>query len=99
MNTTGMTALAALAICTLTACAPTTPNLDNNFGEASRVLRAQQTRNPDAPVANRDKLPDGLEGRAAREAYERYQQSFTNPPQPTVNVFGVGLGGTSGGGN
>ena len=99
MNSTGITALAALAIFTLSACAPTTPNFDENFGETSRVLRAQQTHNPDAPIANRDKLPDGLEGRAAREAYERYQQSFTTPPQPTVNVFGVGLGGESGSGN
>lgn len=99
MNSTGTTVLAALAIFALSACAPTTPNYDQNFGEASRVLRAQQTYNPEAPVANRDKLPDGLDGRAAREAYERYQQSFTTPPEPTVNVFGVGLGGTGGSGN
>ena len=96
MNSTGVTALAVLSICILSACAPTTPTMDQNFGDTSRVLRAQQVRNPDAPVANRDRPVDGMDGRAAHSAYGRYQRSFTNPP-PTPNVFAIGVG--SGGGD
>lgn len=93
MNSTRIAALAALSICTLSACVPTAPAFDERFSESTRVLQAQQVRNPEAPVANRDKLPDGLEGRAAREAYERYQKTFTDPPPATMGVIGISSGG------
>ena len=52
----------------MTGCVSSGTNFDRNFGDANRTLAAQQTRNPSAPVANREKLPDGMDGRSAREA-------------------------------
>lgn len=83
--------LGALALAGLTACAPTTPTFDRHFGETVPALRAMQTKNPDAPVANQSKSVDGIDGRAAREAVERYHKSFTEPPAP-VNPFLIGVG-------
>lgn len=89
-------ALASLALA-LAACAPTTPTFDRHFGETVPALRAQQTRNPDAPIANQGKSVDGLEGRAAREAVDRYYNSFAEPPVQS-NVFTIGVGSGSGNG-
>lgn len=72
-----------------------TPNLDERFGQAVEMAKAQQTLNPDA-----SKNPDpvkGIDGRAAREAVERYETSFQRP-QPQQNIFSIGVSGTSGGG-
>ncbi|MFC5301303.1 hypothetical protein [Azospira restricta] len=72
-----------------------TPNLDAQFGQAVEMAKAQQTLNPDA-----SKNPDpvkGVDGRAAREAIERYEASFQRPP-PQQNIFSIGVSGTSGGG-
>lgn len=86
-------ALASLTL-VLTACAPTTPTFDRHFGETVPALRAQQTRNPDAPIANRNKSVDGIEGRSAREAVDRYYNSFAEPPAQS-NVFTIGVGSGS----
>lgn len=88
---------AALALVALAGCAPTSPNFDRHFGETVPALRALQTRNPDAPVANQGKSVDGLDGRAAREAIERYHQSFSEPPVPE-NPFLIGIGNGAVGG-
>jgi hypothetical protein len=77
-------------------CVSRSPVFDQNFGASMKTLQAQQVRNPNAPVANRDKLPDGIDGRAARESMERYATSFSEPPPP-VNVFSIGVGTPSGG--
>ena len=82
------------AFATLTACAPTTPVFDRQFGEATRSLTAQQIIDTNAPVANRNRVPEGMDGRAALSTHERYQKSFTDPPPP-VNVFTIGIGGGS----
>lgn len=85
-----------LAFATLTACAPTTPVFDRQFGEATRSLTAQQIVDTNAPVANRNRIPEGMDGRAALSTHERYQKTFTDPPPP-ANVFTIGIGGGSGG--
>ena len=85
--------LAVILACSVAACAPATPVFDQQFGGSARTLQAQQVRNPNAPVANRDKLPDGIDGRAAREGIERYQSSFGKPP-PANNTFVIGVGKT-----
>jgi hypothetical protein len=73
----------------LSACAPTTPQFDANFGNAVRTAIAQQTLNPDAS-GNADPV-SGMDGRAAREAVDRYQKSFSQPePQPSVFTIGIG---------
>ncbi|MBI2307528.1 MAG: hypothetical protein HYU78_09505 [Rhodocyclales bacterium] len=73
-----------------------TPVLDSQFGQAVEMAKAQQTINKDA-----GKNPDpvnGLDGRAAREAVERYETSFQKPPPPQ-NVFNIGVSSGSGGGS
>lgn len=90
-------ALAAALASALAACAPTSPIFDQEFGRSVPQLRAQQTQDPNATLANRDRPVDGLDGRSARESMERYYQSFVEPPQPT-NVFTIGVGGDTGGG-
>lgn len=81
------------AVGVLSACVQPTPAFDRHFGEATRIMAAQQTRNPDAPVANASKLPDGLDGRAARDTIDRYQRGFVEPPRAGGFVIGVGAGG------
>ncbi len=73
---------AAMALfCTMTtACVPTTPHLDVEYGESLATLRAQQTLNPDAPMANANQPVSGLEARAARETMDRYFKSYAVPP-------------------
>lgn len=76
----------ALALALLGACS-TTPNYDARFGDAVREARLKMTINPDAglkedPVA-------GLDGKSAKEAVTRYQNSFKAPP-PVTNVINIG---------
>lgn len=89
-------AISFLTLAGLAACAPTSPTFDRHFGETVPALRAMQTRNPDAPIANQSKSVDGLDGRAAREAIDRYQNTFTEPPPPVVNPFLIGVGSGAG---
>ena len=75
--------LAVLAGC----AASTTPNYDARFGDAVRQARAAMTIDP-RRAANPDPVA-GLDGQAARTAFERYQDSFKAPP-PVVNVINIG---------
>lgn len=69
----------------------TTPQVDSRFGEASLVLKAQQTRDPAASMRNENRPVDGMDGRAASNAIDRYHQSFALPPPPvTIINFGTG---------
>lgn len=71
----------------------TTPAYDARFGDAVRqAVQAAKVNPAPAPV-----VPEslGLDGKAAREAQERYHNSFREPP-PTINV--INIGGSSGGG-
>lgn len=83
--------LAGGTACMLSACAPTTPHWDTNFGNSVRAAVAQQTLNPEASQ-NPDQVR-GMDGRAAREAVDRYQKSFKQP-EPQPNVFTIGVGGS-----
>lgn len=75
----------------LAACA-NTPRLDRHFGESLRLTRAQQTLNPEARL---NSAPvNGLDGPAARSAYDSYQRSFATPEQPSGG-FTIGSGGVT----
>ena len=77
-------------------CATTTPNYDARFGDAVRNARFAMTINPDAAAHGDD--AKGLDGRSAKEAAKRYQDSFKDPP-PVTNVINIGGKiGTQGGG-
>jgi hypothetical protein len=85
------TYLLAAAVALLAGCANTgTPRLDDHFGYAVNMAKAQQTINPDASL-NTDPVA-GLDGRAANEAIERYIDSFEAPPPSNVNVINIGGG-------
>ena len=78
----------------LAACVPTSPAFDRSFGDSVKALQAQQVRNPNATVANRDKLPDGIDGRAARETMERYEKSYGSPT-PQSSAFSININNAS----
>lgn len=75
-----------LALAVLIAgCSSVAPNYQARFGEAVRASRQAQVIDPqpeDRPAA-------GLDGPAAREAMQRYRDSFKTPP-PVVNVINLG---------
>ena len=92
MNTTRMLALAAIV--TLCGCAvSTTPETDARFGQSFNLIKAQQTLNPDASL-NTDPVA-GIDGKAAKGAYDNYRDSFRKPPEeargPSTAV-GVNVG-------
>ena len=71
----------------LAGCAvSTTPHYDLRFGDAVRQARELHVINPQG-VSNNAVL--GIDGKAAREASVRYQNSFKEPP-PVVNVINIG---------
>lgn len=90
------TSSCALAACALlSACASTTPNVDQRFGDAVRAARALQTINPDASL-NPDPV-GGIDAKASKESLDRYHDSFKSPPQ-SFNVINIGGGLSSGSG-
>ena len=71
-------------------CVSTTPALDRQFGESVNLAKAQQTLNRSASL-NTNPVK-GMDGQAAKSAYDEYQKSFKAPvPQP--NAFTIGVGG------
>lgn len=88
--------LLAAAICQLfAACASTSPNVDQHFGEAVRAARAQQIINPAASL-NPDPVA-GIDAKASKESMDRYQDSFKAPP-PSFEVINIGGGLSAGSG-
>lgn len=77
----------AAAIAALTGCATsTTPQLDTRFGESVTAVRNKQTLNPGTPAGD---TAQGIGGKPAVHAQERYQDSFKTPPR-TFEVLGIG---------
>jgi hypothetical protein len=74
---------------------PATPRVDCEFGDSVNMAVARQTMDKDAAIRNANKDVAGLDGIAAREALVRYQKSFRTP-EPTPNVFSIGMGGGTG---
>ena len=86
-----LTAFAGCAL--LSACISTTPNFDSRFGDSAQIAQARQTIDPGATTRNAANPAAGLDGVAARAAYDRYLFSFVRPvPQP--NVFAIGVTGS-----
>ena len=82
--------LVAVLGAVLTGCVSPTPNFVALFGQTVRTLSAQQALRPQATLDNRDRVPEGMEGRAARETIERYQRSFeAAPPQNQTYMIGA----------
>lgn len=82
----------AIGVCIagLAACS-TTPNFDSYYGNSLNILKAQQIIDP---AASLNAQTTNMDGQAAREAIERYNNSFKTPtPQPSVFTIGIGSGG------
>ncbi|QOY96477.1 hypothetical protein IM543_01985 [Massilia sp. UMI-21] len=75
----------------LQGCAQTTPQWDRQFGVATRSNLAAQVLDP-AAAANTNPAT-GIDGRAAKGAHDRYQQSFAQPesapPALIINAGGA----------
>lgn len=69
-------------------CAPTTPLLDKEFGNTVRLLREQQTIDPNASA---NTAATALDANAANGVMDRYRASYQRPAPPT-NVFTIGVG-------
>ena len=93
----GMIAIAGFLSLTLGGCGSisTTPDVDARFGETLSIIKAQQTINPDAS-RNTDPVA-GIDGKAAKGAYDNYRDSFRQPPAEGLNVTPVTGTGTGGG--
>ena len=90
-NHSRLASLPCLALLLATAgCVSQSPYLDSRFGESVTVLKAQQIINPEAS-RNTDPVY-GMDGRAARSAYDKYQKSY-RVPEPQPNPFIIGIGG------
>jgi len=76
----------ALLSCALQGCAAPTPHWEARFGAATRANLAAQVIDP--ALAAGANPAAGIDGRAARAAYESYQRSFAQPEQPAALVGG-----------
>lgn len=81
------TAMGFLAGC----ASPTTPLLDASFGQAIRDTRHAQTQQPAPPAPALS--GQGMDGKAAVNLIERYQDSFKTPPK-TFEIFNSGGAGS-----
>ena len=94
MNTSTAGMMAIAGILTLGGCGSvsTTPEVDARFGESLSIIKARPTINPDA-ARNTDPVA-GIDGKAAKGAYDNYRDSFRQPPAEGMNVTPVtGVGG------
>jgi hypothetical protein len=76
-----------LLLALLGGCAHST-RLDGQFGDAVKAARLAQTINPLPPATT---VVNGMDGEAARSAYESYQKSF-KAPEPQAGALTVGVG-------
>ncbi|MBA5606945.1 pilus assembly protein [Duganella sp. FT3S] len=79
---------AAGAALLLGACGSNTPYLDSQFGNANRMLQAQQTIVPQGQAGNPSV---GVDGKAAKSGYDQYQKTY-RAPEPQTQAFTIGLG-------
>jgi hypothetical protein len=81
------TLAALISLLLLGACASSTPQYDARFGDAVRQARQAMTLNPTASATGT--AVGTLDGKIAREAADRYHDSYKAPP-PVVNVINIG---------
>jgi hypothetical protein len=80
---------AALLPLFLAACTAPAPHVDRNLGMAATDLRNAQVIDPAA--GSNKPAPAGMDGVAAKSAYEQYQKSF-KAPEKNTNSFLIGVG-------
>ncbi len=87
MNST-LTRMSAVAlfVC-LAGCASNTPNLDRQFGVAAASVLQQQVLHPGVPASQ---SVAGMDGQAAKSAYDNYQKSYKEP-EPQTGALAIGV--------
>lgn len=85
---------AALAVLLGGCAASGSPALDSRFGEASRLIRAQQAIDPDAARRAQAQVP-ASDGRTVRHAMDRLADSYRQPGSSSVVGDGANAGGAS----
>jgi hypothetical protein len=86
---TSLSRLGAVALlATLAGCASNTPHLDSQFGLAARSTLNQQIVHPGPPATQ---TVSGMDGQAAKSAYDNYQKSFKEPV-PQAGALAIGIG-------
>ena len=85
----GLRLLPLLPLLTLLAsCASNTPVLDRSFGVAVTANTMLQVLDPAAPHT---RSAAGIDGKAAKSAFDNYQKSYQEPvPQTGALAIGVG---------
>lgn len=73
----------------LAGCTSTTPNLDQHFGSGVKLIKEQQLLNPQA--AGNANPVNGIDGMAAKSAYDAYQKSYKSP-EPQTGSLTIGIG-------
>lgn len=81
MKTTLRLRLFALVPALLLAACSSTPRWDSQAGDAVRATLAAQVANPAA--AQNSNPVNGIDGRAAKAAQERYEKSYANAQEQT----------------
>ena len=77
-----------LLLAALSGCASRSPHLDQQFGVAAKTSVQQQILHPGVPASQ---SVAGMDGAAAKSAYDNYQKSFKEP-QPQTGALAIGLG-------
>lgn len=86
MNRQGITVMVS-TLGLVAGCVAIHPEVDYRAGDAVTAAKNAQTLNPQ-PVRDPNAV-SGIDGRAAREAMDRYVESFRSPPS-TMNVTNIG---------
>jgi hypothetical protein len=81
--------IAALLPLALAACSAPAPHVERNLGMATTDLRNAQVIDPAAGSGK--PAPTGMDGVAAKSAYDQYQKSF-KAPEKNANTFLIGVG-------
>ena len=90
LDTIGATLAGIAGSLLLCGCVATTsPYLDSRFGAAVERNSSLQTRDPEAGANHLS--PEGMDGIAAKNAVDRYHNSFRQPP-PQQNILSIGIG-------
>lgn len=82
--------LACIALLSGTGCATPERAPGQRMGDVVSLTMAQQQLFPGAG-ANADPVK-GIDGKAAKSAYDAYQKSY-RAPEPQTNSFTIGVGG------
>lgn len=87
-------AVAITVVVAFGGCAPTKVEMD--YGTSHKLAKYNQILNPEAE--KNLKPVEGMDGKAANAAVEKYQKSFEKPSPSQAFTFSIGSGNSAGAG-